>query len=175
MESNPGYYTSSTYFGEAGDIFTLGLSFQSQSDGTGTAAAPEDFSAVILDMLYENALGGGSAVTIEAEIKSFDAELSPLAIGDPSCFCMFDGDAYFVTAAYLLGGNGTLRYQPYVRYTSNEPESGADSDLAELGLNLIMKGHNARLNVSYTSGDANLTGSPGPDVDTLSFGVQIQI
>jgi len=62
-----------------------------------------------------------------------------------------------------------------VRYTSNEPDSGADSDLAELGLNLIMRGHNARVNFSYTSGDANLTGAPGPDVDTLSFGVQIQI
>jgi hypothetical protein len=175
MESNPGYYTSSTYFGGGGDIFTLGLSFQSQSDGTGTAAAPEDFSAVILDMLYENALSGGAAVTIEAEVKSFDADLTDAVRADPTCFCMFDGDSYFVTAAYLLGGSGTMRYQPYVRYTSNEPESGADSDLAELGLNLIMKGHNARLNVNYTSGDANLTGAPGPDVDTLSFGVQIQI
>jgi hypothetical protein len=40
---------------------------------------------------------------------------------------------------------------------------------------MIMKGHNARLNLNYTSGDANLTGTPGPDVGTLSFGVQIQI
>jgi hypothetical protein len=173
MESNPGYYTSSTYFGTAGDIFTLGLSFQQQSDGVGTALLPSDFSAVILDMLYENALDGGAAITIEAEVKNFDADVSPLV--GAGCFCLFDGDAYFVTAAYLFPGSGMLKYQPYVRYTSNEPESGADSDLTEIGINFVMSGHNTRLNLSYTSGDANLTGAPGPDVDTFSFGVQIQI
>lgn len=175
MEANPGYYTSSTYFGGGGDIFTLGLSFQSQSDGTGTAASPGDFSAVILDMLYENAFSSGAAVTLEAEYKSFDAELSAAALANPGCFCLFDGESYFATAAYLFPSSGTLGYQPYVRFTSNEPSSGIDSDLAEIGLNLIIKGHNARLNVNYTSGDANITGARGPDVDSFSFGVQIQI
>jgi hypothetical protein len=176
MESNPGYYTSSTYYGGLGDIFTLGLSYQSQSDGTGTAAAPSDFSAVIVDVLYENALDGGAALTIEGEYKLFDADISPLAVGDPTCFCLFDGDAMFVTAAYLLPGDSTVRWQPYIRFTSNEPDGAAlDSDLTELGLNMILKGHNARLNVNYSSGDANITGARGPDVDVLSFGVQIQI
>jgi len=177
MESNPGYYTSSTYFGTGGDIFTLGLVYQQQSDGVGTAALPSDFSAVILDLLYENALDGGGAFTVEAEYKMFDAQVAPLAAVDPTCFCLFDGNAYFVTAAYLFGGGGTVKWQPYVRYTSNEPDGAAplDSDLAELGLNMIIKGHNARMNLSYTSGDANLTGSPGADVGSLQFGVQIQI
>ena len=175
MEANPGYYTSSTYFGTGGDIFTLGLVYQSQSDGTGTAAEPGDFDATIIDMLYENAFDDGGAVTIEAEYKMFSADLTPGALASPGCFCLFDGDAYFVTAAYLFPGSGTMKWQPYIRYTSNEPDSGADSDLAELGLNMILRGHNARLNVNWTSGDANLTGSPGADVDTLSFGVQIQI
>jgi hypothetical protein len=175
MESNPGYYTSSTYFGTAGDIFTVGLSYQQQNDGTGTAASPGDFNAAIVDVLYENAMTGGAAFTVDAEYKMFDSENSLAALASPGCFCMFDGDSYFVTAAYLLPSEKTLKWQPYVRYTSNEPDSGADSDLAELGLNLIMRGHNARVNFSYTSGDANLTGAPGPDVDSLTFGVQIQI
>jgi hypothetical protein len=175
MESNPGYYTSSTYFGGGGDIFTLGLSYQSQADGTGTAAEPTDFSAAILDMLYENAFDNGAAFTLEAEYKFFDADLTPTALADPGCFCLFDGEAYFVSAAFLLPGDGKVRYQPYVRYTSNEPDNGADSDLAEVGLNLVIKGHNARLNFNYTSGDANLTGYPGSDADTFAFGVQIQI
>jgi hypothetical protein len=175
-ESNPGYYTSSTYFGTAGDIFTLGLTYQSQSDGIGTAALPSDFSAVILDVLYENALSGGAAFTIEGEIKSFDAAVAPLAAASSDCFCLFDGDAYFVTAAYLFPGSSTVRWQPYVRFTSNEPDGTTpDSDLTELGLNMIIKGHNARMNLNWTSGDANLTGAPGADVDSLSFGVQIQI
>jgi hypothetical protein len=176
MESNPGYYTSSTYFGTAGDIFTLGLTFQQQSDGVGTAALPSDFSATILDMLYENALSGGAAFTVEAEYKMFDADVAPAAAVNPGCFCLFDGDAYFVTVAYLIGSSGTVKWQPYVRFTSNEPDGTVpDSDLTELGLNMIIKGHNARMNVSWTSGDANLSGAPGADVDSLSFGVQIQI
>ncbi|HZF32090.1 MAG TPA: hypothetical protein VE907_23435 [Gammaproteobacteria bacterium] len=176
MESNPGYYTSSTYFGTAGDIFTLGLTYQTQSDAVGTATAASDFSATILDMLYENALSGGAAFTVEAEYKMFDAAVAPVAAASPACFCLFDGDAYFVTVAYLIGSSGTVKWQPYVRYTSNEPDGTVpDSDLTELGVNMILKGHNARMNLSWTSGDANLSGAPGTDRDSLSFGVQIQI
>ena len=175
MEVNPGYYTSSTYFGQGGDILTFGLSFQSQKNGTGTAAEPGDFSATILDMLFEKPLAGGAAITIEAEYKWFDAEVTPTAAADPSCFCLFDGDAYFVTAAYLLPGSGLVRYQPYVRYTKNEPNGAPESDLTEVGVNFVLKGHDARLNLNYTTGDANLTGYPGPDRDALFFGVQIQI
>src|SRR5882672_10627104 len=50
-EDNPGYYTSSTYFGTGGDIATLGFVYQKQSDGTGTATQPGDFDATILDFL----------------------------------------------------------------------------------------------------------------------------
>jgi hypothetical protein len=175
MESNPGYYTSSTYYGSLGDIFTIGLSLTTQSDAVGTAALPSDFSGTILDVLYENAMDGGAALTIEGEVKMFDADVAPAAI--PGCvFCLFDGDSFFVTAAYLLPGDNTVRWQPYIRYTSNEPDGGlADSDLTEIGLNMILKGHNARMNVSLTSGDANASGFAGADADTLSFGVQVQI
>lgn len=175
MEANPAYYTSSTYFGEGGDILTFGLSFQSQADGAGTAAEPADFSATILDMLFEKPLRGGAAVTIEGEYKWFDADVTQTARADPSCFCLFDGNAYFVTAAYLLPGAGLVRYQPYVRFTKNEPDDALDSDLTEVGVNFVLKGHNARLNLNYTSGDANITGYRGADTDALFFGVQIQI
>jgi hypothetical protein len=174
MEDNPAYYTSSTYYGSLGDIFTLALSYQSQADAVGTAALPSDFSGTAIDMLYENALDGGAALTIEAEYKVFDADMSPLVVNPD--FALFDGNSYFVTAAYLFGGDSTVRWQPYIRYNSNEPDGGlADSDLTELGLNMILKGHNARMNVSYTSGDANLSGFAGPDADTISFGIQVQI
>lgn len=176
MESNPGYYTSSTYYGGLGEIFTLGLSFQNQSDATGTAAEPADFSAVILDVLYENPLESGGVITLEGELKSFDAQMTPAAAASCGAYCLFDGSSYFATAAYLFpAADGKMRLQPYLRYNSNEPDGGVDSDLTELGLNFIINGHNTRLNVNYTSGDANLSGFAGADVDTLSFGVQVQI
>ena len=39
------------------------------------------------------------------------------------------------------------------------------ADLTEVGVNYIIDGHNLRLNFNYTSGDANLTGLAGADVD----------
>ncbi|HIF74773.1 MAG TPA: hypothetical protein EYG31_06830 [Porticoccaceae bacterium] len=176
MESNPGYYSSSTYYGGGGDIFTLGLSLQSQADGTGTAMEAGDFDAIILDGLFEKVLGNNDVLTIEGEIKSMDADLSATALTDPTCFCLFDGDSSFVTAAYLFNsGEGFGKFQPYIRYTKNEPNAGLDSDLSEIGLNYIIDGHNLRLNINWTSGDANLTGARGADVDGLSVGFQIQL
>ncbi|MDT8399381.1 MAG: hypothetical protein RQ899_12265, partial [Pseudomonadales bacterium] len=104
-EDNPGYYTSSTYYGGLGNILTLGLSLQGQSDGTGSAAEAGDFFGYTLDLLSETVLKGGSVLTLEGEYKDFDADLtlaSPPADGD--CFCLFDGDSFFVSAAYLMPG-----------------------------------------------------------------------
>ena len=123
-EPNPGYYTSSTYFGEAGDIFTVAFAVQHQSDGTGTATEQGDFTAYLVDYLFEKPLGDDLGVlTIEGEYKIFDAETSAAALADPSCFCMFDGDAFFVSAAYLLPKKfGIGQFQPYVRYVENTPD-----------------------------------------------------
>lgn len=176
MEQNPGYYTSSTYFGELGDIFTLAVSFNTQQDGAGTAASPGDFKSVTFDALFEKVLGNDGVITLEGEYKIFDTDISTAAAADPSCFCLFDGDAYFATAAYLLPTElWQGRLQPYIRYTSNNPDNASDSDLTELGLNYIIRGHNLKLNLNYTDGDANLTGLPGSDVKAFSLGVQVQI
>jgi len=179
-ESNPGYYTSSTYFGKAGDIFTVAFAIQHQADGTGTATQRGDFTAYLVDYLFEKPLGNNRGVlTVEGEYKIFDAETSAAALADPSCFCMFDGDAFFVSAAYLLPKKiGIGQLQPYVRYLENNPDGsnfGSDSDTYELGMNYIISGHNARLNVNFTSGDASLTGRPGSDVNAFSIGVQFQL
>lgn len=177
-EGNPAYYTSSTYFGGAGDVFTVAGFYQSQSDGAGTAAEPTDFTAYGVDVLFEKSLGDDVGVlTLEGEYKMFDVDQTATMLADPTCFCLFDGDTYFVAAAFLLPGEvGPGKLQPYVRYTSNEPDSFIEeSDLTEVGVNYVISGHNARLNLNYTDGDANLTGAPGGDVNTLTFGIQIQI
>lgn len=176
-EANPAYYTSSTYFGGAGDIFTLAFFFQSQSDGVGTEAESTDFLAYGVDVLFEKVIGDAGVLTIEGEYKVHDVDLTLGMVSDPDCFCMFDGDTYFGTAAYLLPGKvGWGQFQPYLRYTRNNPDVFADSsDLVEVGLNYVISGHNARLNLSVTDGDANLTGAPGDDVTSVVFGIQLQI
>jgi len=55
-EDNPGYYTSSTYHGGLGNIFTLAFSFQSQSDGVGSSLESGDFFGYTVDLLSETVL-----------------------------------------------------------------------------------------------------------------------
>ena len=178
QESNPGYYTSSTYYGGLGDVLTIGLSYQYQKDGTGTAASPGNFDAVIVDALFEKVLGDQGVLTLEGEYKMFSAKLTPAALADPTCFCLFDGDAFFVTAAYLFPKDmGMGRVQPYVRYTSNEPDFAGmeDSDLTEIGVNYIIKGHNLRLKRQLHDGRRQSHRSCRAGRQRLFGGVQIQI
>lgn len=178
MEDNPAYYTSSTYFGGLGNVFTLGLSFQTQSDGVGSPEESGDFSGFTLDLLSETVLDNNDVLTFEAEYKDFDSDFTgtPSATPINGCdFCLFDGDSAFASAAYLFKSGGYGDFQPYVRLVSNNPSEGESSDLTEIGLNYVIKGHNARLNVNFSSGDANITGYQGADTDLLSIGFQLQL
>lgn len=171
-ESNPGYYTSSTYYGKAGDILTLGISAQHQGDGYGTATQSGSFTGYAIDGLFEKPLTGGSVVTVEGEYKSFDISTSATS----PTFSMFDGSAYFASFAYLIGDQaGPGKYQPYVRYTGNNPSVGDSSSLTEVGVNYVISGHNLKLNLNLTSGDANASGVKGVDHNTILFGMQFQI
>jgi len=176
-EDNPGYYTSSTYHGGLGNIFTVAVAFQTQSDGVGSALESGDFTGYTIDLLSETVLANDDVLTIEAEYKEFDSDFtgptSPLGGCD---FCLFDGDSAFISAAYLFKNDNTYGdFQPYIRFVTNNPSDADDSDLTELGLNYVIKGHNARLNVNYSTGDANISGFRGDDNDVLSIGFQIQI
>ncbi len=171
-ESNPGYYTSSTYFGKGGDILTLAIAAQSQSDGYGSAAQSGSFKGYSVDGLFEKPLGNGAAVTVEAEYKSLDISTDAIV----PVFGMFDGNAYFASFAYLMGPKyGPGQLQPYVRYTANSPSVGDSSSLTELGANYVISGHNMRLNLNYTTGDANGSGAKGADSNAILFGMQFQI
>ncbi|HEB56036.1 MAG TPA: hypothetical protein ENI98_06980 [Gammaproteobacteria bacterium] len=171
-EANPGYYTSSTYFGKAGDILTLAISAQHQGDGYGTATQSGSFTGYAIDGLFEKPLANGAAVTVEGEYKSFDIATSATS----PVFSMFDGSAYFASFAYLIGNQtGSGKYQPYVRYTGNNPSVGDSSSLTEVGVNYVISGQNLKLNLNLTSGDASASGIKGVDRTTILFGMQFQI
>ncbi len=170
-ESNPGYYTSSTYYGKAGNILTLAISGQSQNNGYGTETQSGSFNGYAIDGFFEEPLANGAAVTIEGEVKSFKVSTNASKPDLP----MFDGSASFASFAYLIGGEGSGKYQPYVRYTSNNPDIGQSSSLSEVGLNYIISGQNLKLNLNYTSGDANLTGIKAPDSQAITLGMQLQV
>jgi hypothetical protein len=77
-----------------------------------------------------------------------------------------------MTVAYLFASDKTTKYQPYVRFVSTDPDtSGNEYEITELGLNIVFRGHNGRINVNYLDTDPAV----GSSFSGLQFGVQVQI
>jgi len=168
VEQNPGYYTSSTYYGKAGDILTVAFATQWEQDAIGTDAQDSsDFFGYSVDVLGETTLGNGAVVTVEGQYKKFElAGPSKALLNGAGNDSMFEGDAYTGTALYLVPGKiGIGQLQPYVRYTANDAENTTGSDEFEAGLNYIIDGHNARVSLMYQYGDIN---SKNDDYDPAS-------
>ncbi len=182
IEDNPGYYKSGTYYGNAGDVFTVGYVVQHQADGVGSFRNPGDFLGMNVDVLFEKVLPAG-VLTMEGEYKWFDSNFNVAAFADPDCFCMFDGDSYHATAAWLFAQPvGWGKLQPYVRYTAIAPNVGQETDEVDVGINYIIDGHNARMSVFYQHGEINsgsqVNFNPAArfeEVGSINVGFQMQI
>lgn len=193
VEPAPAYYTGSTYYGGAGDIFTVGFATQYQADAVGTATSRSDFFGYSFDVLYEKILANSGVVTLQGEYKNFDAKLSAAAkaagaadatagtsfSSKATCFCsLVDGQAWTATALYLFPQKvGWGQFQPYLRYSAIDPTNKsmvtASSEEYEGGLNYVIDGPNAKVSLYYQSGD--ITTGGGKNVDSIHLGVQLQI
>ncbi|MGZ8136119.1 MAG: hypothetical protein ACXW1W_02890 [Methylococcaceae bacterium] len=182
VEKNPGYYTSSTYYGKGGNILTLGVASQYQQDGAGSALNPGDFWGSSVDILGEFVLSNAGVATFEGEYKHF--ELNGTGT-DQDQIGMFEGNAYTGTALYLVPQKvGIGMFQPYVRYTNNDGTS-VNRQEYEGGLNYVIDGHNARVSLFYQYGNLPTIGdqvtyttgsSPADDfVSAIKLGFQMQI
>jgi hypothetical protein len=185
VEKNPGYYTSGTYYGKGGDIFTIGVSNQYQEDGAGTTTDPGTFRGTTVDVLYEQPLSGGDdgVVTINGEYKNYGitgySMASRLAGGG---FSMFEGNAFDVSAMYLFPDKVWIgQFQPYVRYVEVMPINSTDRNNWEAGLNYIIDGHNARISAVYNYSDMFSKGlnysstASGQHDSSFQLGFQLQI
>ena len=189
-EKNPGYYTSGTYYGTAGDILAIAVGGEYQNEGAGTAANRSMFGSVVTDLLYEKVLTGNSGViTVNAEFKRYwapDLAAASFAPG-AGCFCMFDGTSWTGYALYLFPQEiGIGRFQPYGRYTGQNSQFGGAREEFELGTNYVISGHNARISAYWRTGtignsaafnNQNLNyapGSRGQHVDSFTVALQLQ-
>jgi hypothetical protein len=184
---NPGYYNSSTYYGNA-NIFTVGATVQWQEDGAGTIDNPANFFGTNLDVLIEKVLNNNGVVTLEGEYKYFNlAGLWQETLARPDCFCLFEGHAYTATALYLFPEKiGIGQIQPYLRWSDIFPDNSTDRDEIEAGINYVIDGHNARISLFYQYGNINSRGRiwvPGAVDNTVNnrrvsafgLGIQLQI
>jgi hypothetical protein len=186
-EKNPGYYTSGTYYGTAGDILAIAAGGEYQNAGAGSLANQAVYGNFTTDLLYEKVLGtNGGVITVNAELKRYWAQ-SLAAYGNADCFCTFDGTSWTGYALYLFPNEiGIGKFQPYGRYTGlNSQFAGARNEF-ELGVNYVIAGHNARISSYWRTGNIGGTstfngqntnyapGSTGQHVDTFVVALQLQ-
>lgn len=182
VEQNPGYYTSSTYYGTQGDILTVAFAIQHETAGAGTQANPGDFTGFSVDTLFEKVFPNNGVLTFEGEYKHFNAHLNAAALADSSCFCLFDGNAWTATGLYLFPEKvGMGQFQPYVRYTKNDPTHSSDRYEVEGGVNYVIDGFNARVSLFYQYGDIAtkgrswVPGVTGEEVSAFKLALQLQL
>jgi len=167
-DPEPGYYNSSTYYGGK-EILAIGLVYQAQSDGTGTAADQGDFSGWSIDGLLETKVGDG-VLNGEFAYYDYDHDDKLPAFG-------YQGEGYFVLGSYLFPNKiGIGQLQPMLRYQNVDVDNGGpETDIVELGLNYIIDGHNARVSFVYGDAEVDLAGGGDADADFFQIGVQLQI
>jgi hypothetical protein len=160
-ESNPGYYTSGTYYGTAGDILAIAVGGEYQNASAGSNANKGNFGSFVSDILFEKVLPNNNGVfTANAEYKRYWAQ-NLAAAADPDCFCLFSGTSVTGYALYLFPQEvGIGRFQPYGRYTFvNSVHTGA-LDEFEFGTNYVISGHNARISAFWRTGSLAPSGGP---------------
>ncbi|TWB70698.1 short chain amide porin [Nitrospirillum amazonense] len=177
-EPDPGYYTSSTYYGSV-DVLTLAFAAQYQQDGVGTLARRGDYTAWNVDGLFEKKLDGIGVVTLEGAYYQYDTG----GVADvPSSFGgagptdnvggLTQGKAYLVGGAFLIPAKvGWGQFQPTVRYQHFDADlTGISTSQTDLGVNYIIDGHNARISAEYV-----ITSTTGKsDGNAVVLGVQLQ-
>jgi len=178
VEDNPGYYTSSTYYGSA-NILTLAFAGMYEKDGVGTALNPGNFSAWNVDALMEKKIGDGGAVTFEGAYYQYRTQgrfdVAPGFNGagpTDNVGGIAAGDAYLASLGFLIPQKiGPGRLQPVVRFQEFDPKGLPGHDRQyDASLNYIIKGHNARISLDY----ARFTSSVGPDSHLVTLGAQLQ-
>jgi hypothetical protein len=183
-ESNPGYYTSGTYYGTAGDILAIAVGGEYQNQGAGSFANPAPFRSFVSDILFEKVLPGNMGVfTANAEYKRYWSQNLTALTVDADCFCVFSGSSFTAYALYLFPNEiGIGRFQPYGRYTFVNSVFTSALDEFEFGTNYVISGHNARISAFFRTGNLNPNGGPAtlgaiPGVghqDSVHLALQLQ-
>lgn len=180
-ESNPGYYTSGTYYGTAGDILAIAVGVEHQKDGAGSTLNRADYTGFVSDLLFEKVLSDKGVFTFNAEFKRNQAG-NRVSYGDPTTFPTFGGTSWTAYALYLFPQEvGIGKFQPYGRYTYLDALHGnGQREEWEVGTNYVISGHNARISAYGRTGDLNSTfasytpGTTGRKLESFHIALQLQ-
>jgi hypothetical protein len=160
-DPEPGYYLNGTFYGDK-NILAIGAAGQVQG---------EDKSAYNVDFLLERKVGGGGAVSVEAEWAKYDR------LGGYNARYGTNDGAY-VLGAYLfpaLVGEG--RFEVLAKYAHARFREGMtlidfdyDQKTTELNLNYVIRQFNARAMVFFKD-----TRFDAVRINFMQFGVGLQL
>jgi hypothetical protein len=139
-----------------------------------------------VDFLFEpKAMGGSGTPTFEAAYYKYNlGGVLDCGSGEPGAPACPGGDniggqvagkAMLVSGAYLFPGKvGWGQFQPFLRFQKFDRDvSNTDSKATDIGVNYVIKGHNARVTTQYTKlKDTRLAPAP---TDTRQFYVGVQL
>jgi hypothetical protein len=167
--SEPGYFGSSTYYGEK-SVTTLGVGGQYQKDGSNspTTGAPEDTFIGMADLLTEQALPGTGTFTFEGQFYAFNKGYQ---FSGPGTFSPHE--AFYWLLSYLTPEPiGIGKLQPLFRWQQTVDPAWTIIDGA---LAYVVKAYDARLVLTYEHID---TGTNAAGIkqtsNALQLGVQLQ-
>lgn len=162
-DPEPGYYTSSDYYGEK-DLLSVALVGQFQADAASNGIATGDFSGFNIDVLMQKKVFGGHVFTLEGAYYVFDTD-------DIAVPGLSDGTSFMFLTSFLIDHKvGIGRFQPVFRYQEFDNDVGADESEWSVGTNYIINGHNARLSAIYSELDIEGVGTD----EKFVAGVQLQ-
>lgn len=175
-DPEPGYYNANTYYG-AQDTLAIGVAGMQQSDATGTALDRGDFRGWSVDGLMEKKLSNSGVVTLEGAYFDYNLDNKPWSVSGDE-FPATQGTGYFSYAGYMFPTKvGIGNFRPNLRIERFDADfaspifSAGKMDKWTLGLDYIIKEHNARLSVLYGETDI-----PGQDKKNfVRIGMQLQI
>jgi hypothetical protein len=178
VEDNPGYYTSSTYYGTA-NVLTLAVVGLYESDAVGTSAVHGNYTAWNVDGLLEKKVMNGGAFTLEGAYYHYDTggvlDVAP-NFNDASSTAnvggLTQGSAYLGSVGFLFPTEvGIGKFQPVVRYQEFDADlTHVKTKQYDASINYIIKGHSARLSLDY----AHLTETGLADDNRVTAGLQLQ-
>ena len=154
LDPEPGYYNSSTYFGEK-DILAIGgvLYYQTKGARDGTAARREDFVGWNIDLLFEKNLGAIGTPTIDAAFYGYsnggaNGTNGPVGPNRP------DGKSFYITGGWFLPGEHGYKamkglIQPHVRYQKFYNDAGSNQSRWDAGVSWYIRQQNAKFVLYY--------------------------
>lgn len=159
LNPEPGFYSSSTYYGM--DILAIGVGGQYQKNGDGNMAAPDgasDYGMFNADILFEKNLAASGVLDLEGAFYKY--------IGDGQAY----KQSYMALASYVLPDTPVGKFQPLVRIQQvmqkNDAPTGTMVD-AQVGY--IVDSYATRFALGYSHGKLGDTST-----NAVFAGVQLQ-